>query len=79
MFQAAKEIFRLSWKPNLIANAPAAVVVTLLCAWTMTAGLRLSGHLTLGLLHFILACFLLELLWLPLTWFRHRFCAHGPK
>ena len=73
MFQTVRENIRLSAKPNLIAALPAAWLVTLLCSWTVTVDLSLSAHLTLGLVHFLFAYILLELFWMPLTWFRHRF------
>ena len=77
MWRAARENIRLSWKPNLVAAVPAALVVTLLCSWTVTAKLDFSGHLVLTFLHFILAYALLEFLWLPQTWLRRRFLQPG--
>ncbi|GEM_PF-4264911 len=73
MWQQVRKDVRLSWKSNLIAALPAAFAVTLLCSWTVTDKLRFGGHLTLGLLHFILAYLFLDFFWLPLTWLRRRF------
>lgn len=73
MLKTVRENLQLSGKPNLMAALPAAWLVTLLCAWTVTVDLSLSGHLSLGLLHFFCAYLLLEALWLPLTWLRQRF------
>jgi hypothetical protein len=73
MWQEVRENVRLSWKANLIAALSAALVVTLLCSWTVTDELRFSGHLMLVLLHFVLAYLFLDFLWLPLTWLRRRF------
>lgn len=62
----------LSFRPNMIAALPAAVLTTVLSAWTVDGSGNYGGYAIIALLHFVCAYVLLELLWLPLTWCRNQ-------
>ncbi|MBC6952200.1 hypothetical protein DWB58_30170, partial [candidate division KSB1 bacterium] len=56
----------------MIAALPAAVLTTVLSAWTVDGSGNYGGYFIIALLHFVCAYVLLELLWLPLTWCRKQ-------
>jgi len=72
MWQTLRTNLRLSWRPNLMSALPAAVVTTVLSAWTIDGVGHYGVYAGLLLGHFACAYVLLELLWLPLTWCRKQ-------
>ncbi|MDZ7266814.1 MAG: hypothetical protein ONB48_06480 [candidate division KSB1 bacterium] len=72
MWQNLRTNLRLSWRPNLMAALPAAVLTTVLSAWSIDGVGHYGVYAGLLLGHFLCAYLLLELLWLPLTWCRKQ-------
>lgn len=72
MWHSIRTNLPLSFRPNMIAALPAAVLTTVLSAWTVDGSGNYGGYFIIALLHFVCAYVLLELLWLPLTWCRKQ-------